>query len=168
MTRGSGAVSPADLVVTGSYSDKRFIDMMVPHHMMAIEMAQMELQMGTKPQLKRAARTIVSSQQAEVRELKAIRARLFGSAATPAEMSKHQMDNIGMLSMSHMMGMKPFDKAFIDGMIPHHAAAIDMANVVLMQSHNGDLRRIARSIIVAQSTEIGDMIGWRLSWYGAS
>src|SRR5258708_7554290 len=33
-------VAPAQLVENGQYSDERFIDMMVPHHLMAIQMAQ--------------------------------------------------------------------------------------------------------------------------------
>lgn len=163
-----GSAAPADLVVNGAYSDKRFIDMMVPHHLMAIDMARLELRLGGRAQLKQVARNVITSQRSEVNELKAIRARLYGSAATPAEMSMHQMDNLGMMAPSELSTRRPFDKAFIDGMIPHHAGAIDMANVVVARSKNNQLRRIARAIINAQSKEIGRMIGWRLAWYPPS
>lgn len=160
--------APADLVINGAYSDKRFIDMMVPHHLMAIEMAKLELRLGSRPPLKQMARDVLTSQQREVNELKAIRARLYGSAAAPTAMSMHQMDNLGMMDPSATTKARPYDKAFIDAMIPHHAGAIDMANVVLMRGKHGALRRIARAIINAQSKEIGQMIGWRFSWYGSS
>lgn len=160
--------APADLVVNGAYSDKRFIDMMVPHHLMAIAMARLELRLGSRQPLKQVARNVISSQQREVKELTALRARLYGSAAAPTGMSIHQMDNLGMMDPSAMSKEQPFDKAFIDGMIPHHAGAIDMANVVLMRSKNPALRRIARAVVDAQAQEIGKMIGWRLAWYRSS
>lgn len=46
--------------------DQMFIDMMVPHHQSAIEMAQIELQQGENPELKAMAESMIQSQQAEI------------------------------------------------------------------------------------------------------
>jgi uncharacterized protein (DUF305 family) len=62
----------------------------------------------------------------------------------------------------------PFDRAFIDSMIPHHASAIQMASVALLRSKNPGIVRTARSIVTAQSQEIGQMIQWRQHWYPLS
>ena len=43
-TSGTTSVAPDRLVINGHYTDERFIDMMVPHHLMAIHMAQLALQ----------------------------------------------------------------------------------------------------------------------------
>jgi uncharacterized protein (DUF305 family) len=42
-------------------------------------------------------------------------------------------------------------------MIPHHQAAVDMAETELRYGHNEQLRRIAQEIIVDQQQEIAAM-----------
>ena len=162
----SRRVAPGRLVVNGQYSDERFIDMMVPHHLMAVQMAQIALQKGQHSELKNLAATIISSQNREIQELKQLKQRLYGTADTPTMVNPAEMDNTGMMMPDQLASQNPFDRAFIDSMIPHHASAIDMASVALMRSSNTDIKRIARSIIDAQSQEIGTMIQWHKQWYG--
>ncbi len=49
--------------------DKDFAAMMIPHHQGAIEMAKIELQYGTDPQLKAMAEKIIAAQEKEIAEL---------------------------------------------------------------------------------------------------
>lgn len=156
-----GMVAPSQLVQHGQYSDERFIDMMVPHHLMAIQMAQVAEQHGDHPEIKQLAHNIITTQQQEVSELKRIKQQVYGTNQTPTMMSQEQMDNIGMLMPDQLAKQHPFDQAFIDSMISHHASAIDMASVALLRSKNPDILRIARSVVNAQSQEIGHMIQWR-------
>lgn len=62
----------------------------------------------------------------------------------------------------------PFDRAFIDAMVPHHRSAIEMAeaakNVGLQQE---ELRTVADDIIESQQREIDDMLDWREEWFGS-
>jgi uncharacterized protein (DUF305 family) len=164
----SGNVAPEWLVVNGQYSDQRFIDMMVPHHMMAVQMAQLALRKGQHPEIKQLASSIISSQQREIQALKNLKKRLYGTSNTPTMMNAVDMANTGMMMPDQLAQQSPFDRAFIDSMIPHHASAIDMASVALMRSTNPDIRRIARAIVDAQSQEIGHMIQWRKQWYPGS
>ena len=46
--------------------DHDFVEMMVPHHQGAIEMAQAELRYGRNPQLRRMAQEIIVTQQEEI------------------------------------------------------------------------------------------------------
>ena len=161
-------IAPEWLVVNGQYSDQRFIDMMVPHHMMAVQMAQVALQKGQHPEIKQLANSIISSQQREIQALKNLKKRLYGTANTPTMMNPVNMANTGMLMPDQLAQQHPFDRAFIDSMIPHHASAIDMASVALMRSTNPEIKRIARAIVDAQSQEIGHMIQWRKLWYPGS
>lgn len=59
----------------------------------------------------------------------------------------------------------PYDAAFIDSMIVHHQAAIDMSNQALQESQRDELKTLAQGIIAAQQAEIGQLYGWRKSWY---
>lgn len=66
-------------------------------------------------------------------------------------------------------GAAPFDRAFIDGMVPHHEGAIEMAKAAkdagLSQS---ELVEIANAIIATQQQEIDQMKAWRGEWFGSS
>jgi uncharacterized protein (DUF305 family) len=63
----------------------------------------------------------------------------------------------------------PFDRAFIDGMVPHHRAALEMVEVAQKAGlSDPELRRIADAIVVSQQQEIDRMLGWREEWYGSN
>jgi hypothetical protein len=47
-------------------ADKDFVNMMIPHHQGAVDMAKIELQYGKDPQLKQIAQWIVDSQGQEI------------------------------------------------------------------------------------------------------
>ena len=104
--------------------------------MMAVQMAQLALQKGQHTEIKQLATSIISSQQQEIQELKNLKKRLYGTSDTPTMMNAVDMANTGMLMPDQLAQQHPFDRAFIDSMIPHHASAIDMASVALMRSNN--------------------------------
>lgn len=159
-------VAPGRLVIQGHYSDERFIDMMAAHHQMAIDMARVEQQQGTRQELKTLAGEMIEAQQKEIEELKSIKQARFGSSDVPTQMDPDEVQNAGML-MPEEMGQQPdVDKAFIDSMLPHHAGAIQMATVALRHSEMEQIRTLSRNIIDMQAKEIGQMIEYRKSWYG--
>lgn len=52
------------------------------------------------------------------------------------------------------------DVDFIRGMIPHHAGAIEMAEIALKHSKSREVKKLARGIIKEQQKEIAWMKAW--------
>ena len=160
--------------------DQAFIDMMVPHHKSAIEMAKVAKERAEHPEIKDLADDIITAQEGEIGQLEAWRTSWFGSAATPP------MDAMPLLpgmSMPGMEGMEmegtmdmtadiemlrtaePFDQAFIDAMIAHHETAIEAAEIIQEATQRQELQTLAGQIIEAQQGEIDQLTSWRSEWY---
>src|SRR5918998_731762 len=166
MDMGSGGMARQMVMENGKYSDEAFIDAMVPHHQGAIAMAEVALKNAEHEEIKELSSNIISSQQAEIEELKFIKKEEFGTSNVPMEMSQEQMRGMGMMMDSQQLAnQKPFDEAFIDTMIPHHQSAIEMAQVALENSDNPKIKDLAQNIISAQQREIEQMREWRREWY---
>jgi uncharacterized protein (DUF305 family) len=133
-------------------NDVEFIDAMVPHHEMAVMMADMELAKGSDARVKEMAQTMKDAQTTEIAELKATRKRLTGSDEVP-EMHDPHMDE----DMDAMMGAQgaALDRMFLEHMVPHHAGAIQMAHNALPNLKEANLKEMADMIVDSQSEEIG-------------
>jgi uncharacterized protein (DUF305 family) len=185
ISRGA-ALAVAALVVAAPVSaqakttaaDRAFVREMVPHHQMAVEMAEMARMKADHRRIRTLAKSIIEAQNAEIRQLTAIRKGLKVKPL-PSGHDEHEammrdaetlgltMDEIGMsMDMDELEDAKPFDKAFIDMMITHHQGAIRMARAELAKGGNAQLRAIARAIVSAQKREITDLNRWRKQWYG--
>ena len=61
---------------------------------------------------------------------------------------------------------KPWVKAFIEEMIPHHQMAVMMAQMLANATNRSEMKQLAQSIIDAQTREINSMREWYRQWYG--
>lgn len=64
-------------------NDLEFIDALVPHHEMAVMMADRELRNGSDAHVKEMAQKMKDAQNAEIAELKVTRKRITGSDKVP-------------------------------------------------------------------------------------
>jgi uncharacterized protein (DUF305 family) len=166
MGMGSQGMAKQMVMENGKYSDRRFIDAMVPHHQGAIAMAEVALKNAEHEEIKELSRNIVSTQQLEIEELKSIKKEEFGTSNVPMEMSPEQMRGMGMMmDPKRLSKREPFDEAFIDAMIPHHQSAIEMAKVAIEKSKIPEIKELAGNIVPAQKREIEQMKQWRKEWY---
>jgi uncharacterized protein (DUF305 family) len=166
MGMGSSGMAKQMVMKNGKYSDERFIDAMVPHHQGAIAMARVALKHAEHEEIIELSRNIVSTQQSEIEELKAIKREEFGTSQVPMEMSPQQMRSMGvMMNPQHLAQSKTFDRAFIDAMIPHHQSAIYMAQLAHEKSEIPEIKDLAENIVSAQKREIEQMKQWRKQWY---
>ena len=154
----------------GTEVDELFINMMVPHHQGAVEMAKIALERSERTEIRELANAIISSQEAEIAKLKNWKEQWYGSNETPS------MQVMPAMSGGHPMNMQadvdnlriapePFDLALINAMIPHHQSAIDAAQMVIDSAAHPEIRDLARQVIEAQQKEIDQMISWRKKWF---
>jgi uncharacterized protein (DUF305 family) len=153
------------LMENGEYSDERFIDAMIPHHQGAIDMAEVALENAEHLELLQLAENVISTQQAEIEQLRLIKEEEFGTSEVPALMSPEELEMMGMEDPAELANQRPFDLAFINAMIPHHESAIEMAQVALAESDNPAIRNLAERIVDDQTREIEQMRGWLEEWY---
>lgn len=160
---GSGTAGPRD---------RAFLSAMVPHHESAIEMARMAQERARRPEIRRVANGIIEAQEGELTRLRQIHRRLFDAPLEPDDRAHAELGlsakEAGMThgDMAALERARPFERAFIDAMIPHHAGAIQMARAVMAEEPDAEVAELADGIIRAQSQEIRELNGWRAEWYG--
>ena len=153
----------------GNSTDAGFVMDMTKHHESAITMAKIAEKRADHPEIRKLAGDIISAQQSEIAVMKRI----------GDDMESMGMNHSGHMGMSDAeMGMsmypsmledaKPFDKGFIDMMVPHHQGAVKMAKEELTKGSDPTLRKMASSIISSQTREIDEMRAWRKQWYGSA
>lgn len=136
--------------------DKTFLATMIAHHEGAIDMAEAELAAGTDPEVKAIARNVVTTQRAEIAQMR----RMYGG-----DVPEIDMPNMGAMSMMGMSGMdgsaireaKNPDQEFLRMMIPHHAGALMMSDMVLNGDPSPEVAGLANTIIEDQAREIAQM-----------
>lgn len=147
-------------------TDRYFIENMVPHHQDAVDMAEIALVKAEHPEIKELAENITNSQSREITEMRQWYKEWYG---TDVPASSGRMGHGGMMNttdLNKLENAKPFDKEFIEQMVPHHQMAIMMAQMVLNNSNRPEIRNLASSIIKTQSAEIAEMRQWYKEWYG--
>lgn len=180
---GCGGSSTASDSTTANAADRAFVAQMIPHHQMAVQMAQSAKQRGGHADTTKLAGDIISAQDAEIAQMRTIAKRLgvkpkampsgpmngTDAMAGDAKALGLSMEAMGMsMDMAMLDKAKPFDRAFIDMMIPHHQGAIRMARAEVDKGKDTQLKKIATGIVAAQTKEIGQMNSWRQRWYGAA
>src|SRR5205823_3342382 len=77
-------------------------------------------------------------------------------------------DMSGMSMMADLWKLTPprLEAVFMSLMIPHHQAAIDMAQLVPERAAHQELKDLAQQINSSQSAEITQMKAWLADWYG--
>lgn len=183
---GCGGSSSSSTASGTAAVDRAFVQQMVPHHRLAVDMGNMALKQGEHPELKALAHSIVSAQNDEIALMTRAAGRLGAKVAPGGQMGHGgmsmdspqmeadaktlglAMDAMGMsMQMDRLDGARPFDRAFLDMMVPHHEGAVRMARAELAKGGDGELKALAQRIIGGQTKEIGQMNGWRTGWFGA-
>jgi uncharacterized protein (DUF305 family) len=195
MHGGMAMGTPAAGMIAGQSFDLMFIDMMIPHHEGAVEMAQIALERSQRPEIRELALAVIDSQSEEIGQLNEWRQAWYpdaplmpmdqmtgamdmmsgdmshsmhgGAMATPGAMagSGMAMDMSAEIAALCELEGDDFDLAFIDAMIPHHRDAVAMAVAVAAQSERQEILGLSEAIVAAQEDEIARMTEWRAAWF---
>ena len=175
-TGGGAGTTPTEQTATGDgdrAAERGFLEAMVPHHESAIEMADVAVERAEAPEIKKLAEAIRGAQGPEIKRMERIHQRLFGSPLKPNEAGHEALgltaEEAGMGHGDAAMMLEeadPFDRAFVDEMVPHHRGAIKMAEAVLQKTADDEVRKLAQAIIDAQTREIAQMNEFRTKNYG--
>jgi len=150
----------------GNAIDRAFVAEMIPHHESAIEMAELANRRGRSAFVEELAGDIVRTQREEIAALRAIDGRLAAAGVQRGDLGMDE-SAMGMdMDMGALASANPFDRAFVDEMVPHHRGAVMMARMQLDRGQNPELRRIAQAIVDAQEREIRAMNAFRRERFG--
>jgi uncharacterized protein (DUF305 family) len=153
--------------------DRHFIEQMIPHHDDAVAMAELALDRAEHAELRELAQTIRTTQSQEIDQMRSWYEAWYG-VGVPDDLLDRGSGMMGMgmgrmadsADLQVLEAAQPFDREFIEQMVPHHQMGVMMAQMVLSGSAREEIRSLARSIIRTQSDEIERMRDWYQDWYG--
>ncbi|MDO9097619.1 MAG: DUF305 domain-containing protein [Candidatus Methanoperedens sp.] len=151
--------------------DRHFIEQMIPHHDDAILMAEIALKQAEHAEIKTLAENIRRTQGEENAKMRGWYKSWYGTDVPEDSLSMGMGRGMGGMmgdatDIKTLENAKPFDKEFIEQMIPHHQMAIMMATMLLQGTDREEMKTLAQAIIDSQSREIDQMRSWYSSWYG--
>ena len=161
------ATSPAATTIADSKTvdadDVMFAQMMIPHHEQAIELSDMALDPTTNasPEVLALAERIKAAQDPEISRMSAL-LEAWGEPVSPMDGMDHGSMMSGMLSAAELAAIdaltgSAFDDAWLAAMVAHHQGAISMAQEVLDNGSDIEIRSLAEAIIAGQQAEIDEM-----------
>jgi uncharacterized protein (DUF305 family) len=162
----SGMMGQGTITDQNAPFDQRFLDQMIVHHQGAVMSAQMMIADSARPELSALAQRIITGQQREIEQMRQWRQDWYGVASgsgLPSIINGGMMGGAMMNreQMRQMIGANAdFDRMFLQMMIPHHQAAIAMAQQALTQAEHPEIKAFAQDIITIQNAEIGEMQGY--------
>lgn len=102
------------------------------------------------------------------RTLSAIAATFVAGAlvvsCSSSDSSHSTMTTMAAVTIPATANFNATDVGFAQGMIPHHAQAVEMADMAIATNTNADVLALAKQIKSAQNPEIETMTGWLQGW----
>ncbi|MCI8760692.1 MAG: DUF305 domain-containing protein [Clostridia bacterium] len=139
-----------------------FIEDMIPHHQVAIEMSENLLQFTTYQPLQEIAQNIIKMQTTGIEQMEEIEKNTYGFSNMPLDVN-HYMKKYLEITKNMIERMKNTPRLininlnFINEMIPHHEGAIAMCENLLLYRINPKLKLVAESIIKEQSKGVQEL-----------
>ena len=160
---------------TDKLSDLEYLEHMIPHHQVAIDMSILLEKRTTSDVMLHLCRQIIRKQSYEIFEMHRMQAytgSLFADDISIKEKAQTKLDKYNpILSKAKsgpcnplffkpndhskmMKNMKVTDQGYLEHMIPHHQVAVDMSKRLLLHTNNSYLLDFCRKLIIDQQYEI--------------
>lgn len=156
-------------------ADRRFVRHMIPHHYQAILMSRLAPERFGDRRIRSMAERIRGEQVVEIDGMRNWQGR-EGLPKTRPKRAYHHMlhdpemvEHMGMATAAEMETLRnkhgrAFDRLFLRLMIPHHNAAIRMAENVAGEGNDLFIRQFAIDMMSSQARQVHDMRQIRKSW----
>ena len=161
---------------TGNLTDLEYLEHMIPHHQVAIDMSYLLIEKSTNPTMLHLCRDIIRKQDYEIWEMGMLLKSLSNSVVSENKSFKEQsftvLDKYRFKNsrsseegcnplffkpddhMAHMQHMKLTDLSYLEHMIPHHQVAVDMSHRLLLHTTHPYMIDFCRKLIIDQQGEI--------------
>ena len=162
---------------TDKLTDIEYLEHMIPHHQVAIDMSELLIPYTTNPKILHLCRDIIRKQSYEIWEMEMMKNELSASLFDDSlkgkidtyktklekynpKMSKSKDGACDPLffkpddHMKHMEHMKINDRSYLEHMVPHHQVAVDMSKRLLLHTNHSYLMDFCRKLIIDQQGEI--------------
>ncbi|PTR41188.1 uncharacterized protein (DUF305 family) [Rhodococcus sp. OK611] len=147
---------------THNNADAMWVQMMIPHHQQAVEMAALAEGRTENAELLALAGQIKAAQDPEIVQMTGWLAE-WGVPTMAADMSHADMGHgDGMMTAEQMTQLEQssgadFDRAWLEMMIAHHQGAVDSSSAILTDGQSEQVQELAKKIIAGQQAEITQM-----------
>ncbi|GMA14692.1 DUF305 domain-containing protein [Deinococcus metallilatus] len=136
--------------LSGKAFDRAYLSMMIAHHQGAVDMARAVQGRVKDTQVKSWVANVIRDQTREINDMTAWLKPLGGMNTGMRDMMASGMKGM----VTPLKTAKNPDVAFVEGMLPHHASALDMASLALQRSNDPRVLKLSRDIIQAQADEM--------------
>ena len=164
-------------ICRGKLSDYEYLNHMIPHHKVAIDISIMLQKITKSPVMHDILRKLIWTQETEIKLMKfalrelpnnyIINKNKYKKVYIPTVSDYILPNKVNLTTtycdpdffnpeehMKHMKHMKLNDKMYIEHMIPHHQVAVDMSKVLLKNTKSDFMIYLAHRIIRSQQEEI--------------
>jgi uncharacterized protein (DUF305 family) len=157
----SWADGPAPQVSQRTF-ETTFMENMIDHHTMAIEMSRLCLGKAAHEKLKSLCEEIINAQEDEIGSMTTWLKRWYSIKHEP-DISGADMRDLQSLAS---LGGKQFEVAFLKMMGMHHYKAVVEGKECVEKAYHDELDSLCHNIVGSQKSEIRLMQRWLRSWYG--
>lgn len=167
----------ADAPISGraGRAEVRFMEGMIDHHQMALDMAQDCLAKAESEAVQELCQAVIAAQTPEIEQMQNWLKDWYNVEYAPIAMypfaesnamGGHQHGNAPATDPAMMMGMMAglnrlegieYEIAWLESMIDHHDDALHMSERILQRAEHPELIELANNIIAAQTAEIALM-----------
>ncbi len=164
----TGGVVPAD-PAPWNHADLAFVQMMIPHHAQALQMAELASSRAEDQAVRRLAERVEAAQGPEILlmaswlEEQGVDVPRAAEDPLAYDHGEHGHDGmVGMLSPAAMEQLRSargaaFDRRYLRAMVQHHRGAIQMAETVAVEGSALQVNELAADVGATQLAEIDRM-----------
>jgi|TARA_B110000908_G_scaffold150067_1_gene183802 uncharacterized protein (DUF305 family) len=175
LTNSNEQFSKSKNICTGYLTDNEYLEHMIPHHQVAIDISIMLQKVTKSPIMLEILRKVIFNQKMEIIMMQEMKNKLPNNISNIKDGDKRYMPTISDLMkpnklgltrtycnphffhpkehMKHMKHIKLNDEIYIKHMVPHHQVAVDMSKVLLKNTNSDFMRYLGYRIIRSQQAE---------------